>query len=70
MCNVGDSRSIMVKENNQIIELSIEQKPDALEESKRIIENGGEISPFEEDGENLALLEFGKRGELPFNRHV
>ena len=36
---------------NTVIPLSIDQKPYDPEESKRIIQNGGEISKFEEDGE-------------------
>ncbi len=61
--NVGDSRAIMVKENNKIIPLSIDQKPDNPEESKRIIENGGEISQFEEDGEKSGPFRVWKKGE-------
>jgi len=64
--NVGDSRAIMVKENNKvnkIIPLSIDQKPDDPEESKRIIENGGEISQFEEDGEKSGPFRVWKKGE-------
>ena len=39
--NLGDSRGIMVKDNNQIIKLSIVQKPD---DSKRIIKSEDEIT--------------------------
>ena len=63
--NVGDSRAILVKDNNVIVPLSIDQKPDDPEEKKRIEESGGEISQFEEDGENQDLFEFGKKG-----RHI
>ena len=62
--NVGDSRAIMVKENNIIIPLSIDQKPDDPEESKRITENGGEISQFEEDGEKSGPFRVWKKGEV------
>ena len=61
--NVGDSRAIMVKENNKIIPLSIDQKPDDPEETKRIVENGGEISQFEEDGEKSGQFRVWKKGE-------
>jgi len=61
--NVGDSRAIMVKENNKIIPLSVDQKPDDPEESKRIVENGGEISQFEEDGEKSGPFRVWKKGE-------
>ena len=61
--NVGDSRAILVKGNN-IIPLSIDQKPDDPEESKRIIQNGGEISQFEEDGEKSGPFRVWKKGEV------
>ena len=62
--NVGDSRAIMVKGNDNITPLSIDQKPDDPEESKRIIENGGEISQFEEDGEKSGPFRVWKKGEV------
>ena len=65
--NVGDSRAIIVKmKNNEydIKPLSIDQKPDDPEESKRIIENGGEISQFEEDGEKSGPFRVWKKGEV------
>ena len=61
--NVGDSRAIIVK-GNKAIPLSIDQKPDDPEESKRIIENGGEISQFEEDGEKSGPFRVWKKGEV------
>ena len=61
--NVGDSRAILVKGNNEIIPLSIDQKPDDPEETKRIVENGGEISQFEEDGEKSGPFRVWKKGE-------
>ena len=60
--NVGDSRAIMVK-GDKIIPLSIDQKPDDPEESKRIKENGGEISQYEEDGEKSGPFRVWKKGE-------
>ena len=62
--NVGDSRAIIVKGNNNITPLSIDQKPDDPEESKRIIENGGEISQYEEDGEKSGPFRVWKKGEV------
>ena len=62
--NVGDSRAIMFKGNDNIVPLSIDQKPDDPEESKRIIENGGEISQFEEDGEKSGPFRVWKKGEV------
>ena len=61
--NVGDSRAIMVK-GDKIIPLSIDQKPDDPEESKRIKENGGEISQYEEDGEKSGPFRVWQKGEV------
>ena len=60
--NVGDSRAIMVK-GDKAIPLSIDQKPNDPEESKRIKENGGEISQYEEDGEKSGPFRVWKKGE-------
>jgi serine/threonine protein phosphatase PrpC len=60
--NVGDSRAIMVK-GDKAIPLSVDQKPDDPEESKRIKENGGEISQYEEDGEKSGPFRVWKKGE-------
>ena len=62
--NVGDSRAIIVKENNKIIPLSIDQKPDDPEGKKRIEENGGEISQFEEDWKKSGPFRVWKKGEV------
>ena len=61
--NVGDSRAILVKDNNVIVPLSIDQKPNDPEEKKRIEESGGEISQFEEDGEKSGPFRVWKKGE-------
>ena len=62
--NIGDSRAIMVKGDNVIIPLSIDQKPDDPEESKRIIQAGGEISQYEKDGEKSGPYRVWKKGEV------
>ena len=62
--NIGDSRAIMVKTGNVIIPLSIDQKPNDPEESKRIVQNGGEISQYEEDGEKSGPCRVWKKGEV------
>jgi len=66
--NVGDSRAIIVKGTNNndldIKPLSIDQKPNDPEESKRIEENGGEISQYEEDGEKSGPFRVWKKGEV------
>ena len=61
--NVGDSRAIMVK-GDKVIPLSFDQKPDDPEESKRIKENGGEISQYEEDGEKSGPFRVWQKGEV------
>ena len=62
--NIGDSRAIMVKTGNEIVPLSIDQKPDDPEESKRIVQCGGEISQYEEDGEKSGPFRIWKKGEV------
>ena len=42
--NIGDSRSILISNNNVIKQLSIDHKPNNAIESKRIIKNGGFIT--------------------------
>ena len=54
--NVGDSRAIMIKENNEIIELSKDQKPDDEKERVRIEKMGGIISQCND------LYDDGKEG--------
>ena len=62
--NIGDSRAIMVKTGNVVVPLSIDQKPNDPEESKRIVQNGGEISQYEEDGEKSGPYRVWKKGEV------
>ena len=62
--NIGDSRAIMIKTGNEIVPLSIDQKPDDPEESKRIVQNGGEISQYEEEGEKSGPYRIWKKGEV------
>ncbi len=42
--NVGDSRAILVKENNICVELSHDHKPEIKEEKERIEKMGGEVA--------------------------
>ena len=42
--NLGDSKSILINEDNQVIELNKRHTPDDSEEKERIEKNGGEIS--------------------------
>lgn len=41
--NCGDSRAILINENDKIIQLSRDHKPDLQDEKKRIINNGGRV---------------------------
>ena len=54
--NVGDSRAIAIKENNEIIELSKDQKPDNENEKVRIENMGGIVSQCND------LYDDGKEG--------
>ena len=54
--NIGDSRAVLgrydkTSNSYKAIELSRDHKPTEIDESKRIIENGGRIQPFTEEGE-------------------
>ena len=54
--NCGDSRAILLKENDEIIELSKDQKPENDNEKKRIEEMGGIVSQCND------LYDDGKEG--------
>ena len=60
--NVGDSRGIIIK-NNEVIPLSIDQKPNNENEEKRILKHGGEIHQFEENGIKSGPFRVWKKGE-------
>ena len=61
--NIGDSRAIMVKSYDRIIQLSIEHKPFLYEESLRIKANGGEICQMEECDDKIGPFRIWKKGE-------
>ena len=65
--NIGDSRSIMVKDKKTIIQLSFDQKPEDENERKRIEENNGEIHKLidEEEGEIGPMRVFMKGQKFP-----
>ncbi len=65
--NIGDSRSIMVKDKKTIIELSFDQKPDDENERKRIEEYNGEVHKLidEEEGEIGPMRVFMKGEKFP-----
>ena len=65
--NIGDSRSIMVKDKKTIIQLSFDQKPDDENERKRIEENNGEVHKLidEEEGEIGPMRVFMKGEKFP-----
>ena len=44
--NIGDSRAIMITNNNQIIQMSRDHKPELPDESKRIYSLGGTVERF------------------------
>ena len=60
--NVGDSRGIIIK-NNKVIPLSIDQKPNDENEKKRILNCGGEIRQFDENGIKSGPFRVWKKGE-------
>jgi serine/threonine protein phosphatase PrpC len=48
--NAGDSRAMMVSDDNKIIPLSRDHKPEIREESQRIIKSGGRVDRYSEHG--------------------
>lgn len=61
--NVGDSRCIMVTDK-EIVEMSIDQKPNNENEIQRIIKAGGEVSQYEEDGIKSGPFRVWKKNEM------
>jgi serine/threonine protein phosphatase PrpC len=61
--NIGDSRAIMLNEKKKIIELSIDQKPENLEEKERIEKNGGEIRKIIENNEEIGPMRVWAKGK-------
>ena len=59
--NVGDSRAILVK-NNEVINLSIDQKPTDEGEKKRIERYGGEVRQIIENGKPVGPFRVYKKG--------
>ena len=68
--SVGDSRSILIEDtkgspNFDIIELSIDHKPDLEQEYERIIKNGGVVEQITDDfGEKFGPKRVWKKGQL------
>lgn len=60
--NVGDSRCLMVGDKD--VQLSIDQKPNLNVEMKRIIQAGGEVAQYEEDGIKSGPFRVWKRNEM------
>ena len=61
--NIGDSRAIMLKDKKNIIQLSIEQKPENKEEKERIEKNGGEIRRIIENNEEIGPIRVWVKGK-------
>jgi len=61
--NVGDSKAIMIKSYERIIEISKDHKPYLPEESNRILKNGGEIYQTEEYNDKIGPYRIWQKGE-------
>ena len=61
--NIGDSRAIMLKDKNNIIQLSIDQKPENKEEKERIEKNGGELRRIIENNEEIGPIRVWVKGK-------
>ena len=62
--NVGDFREIILKENNKIIPLSIDQKPDDPEEKKELKKMGEKFHNLRKIGKNPDFLGCGKKAKF------
>ena len=57
--NVGDSRAVLAKRNGSsftAVDLSKDHKPDVEEEKRRILDFGGRIHPYQDEGEDVGPL--------------
>ncbi len=61
--NIGDSRAIMIKENKNYIQLSIDQKPENKEEKERIEKNGGELRKIIQNNEEIGPIRVWVKGK-------
>ena len=61
--NVGDSKAIMIKSYERIIQISKDHKPYLPEESSRILKNGGEIYQTEEFNDKIGPFRIWLKGE-------
>ena len=61
--NIGDSRAIMLKDKKNIIQLSIDQKPENKEEKERIEKNGGELRRIIENNEEIGPIRVWVKGK-------
>ena len=61
--NIGDSRAIMLNDKKTIIQLSIDQKPENLEERERIEKNGGELRKIIENNEEIGPMRIWAKGK-------
>ena len=63
--NIGDCRSIMIKKNNEIIQLSKDHKPNLKEEKDRILSNDGLIKKKMKNGK-MDYFIFLKGQNIPY----
>ena len=61
--NIGDSRAIMIKENKNYIQLTIDHKPENKEEKERIEKNGGELRRIIENNEEIGPIRVWVKGK-------
>ena len=61
--NIGDSRAIMIKENKNYIQLSIDHKPENKEEKERIEKNGGELRKIIQNNEEIGPIRVWVKGK-------
>jgi serine/threonine protein phosphatase PrpC len=61
--NIGDSRAIMIKENKNYTQLSIDHKPENIKERERIEKNGGELRKIIQNNEEIGPIRVWAKGK-------
>uniref|UniRef100_A0A7S2XEV7 PPM-type phosphatase domain-containing protein n=1 Tax=Lotharella oceanica TaxID=641309 RepID=A0A7S2XEV7_9EUKA len=73
VCNVGDSRALIIRANGRVVPLTVDHKPDNPTESRRIIMAGGCVKHNRVDGQLALSRAFGdwsykNNGEIGYHQ--
>lgn len=73
VCNVGDSRAILIRSNGRVVPLTKDHKPENASERRRIVQAGGYVKHNRVDGQLALSRAFGDwsykcNPELPYHQ--